>query len=101
MELPAKGVAFHRSAEDQIYRSELRSRIGEILARLSGRQQEVLHLVFYQQLTVEEAAGIMGVSVGSARTHYQRGKERLRAELTRAGLSDEYIRTGFEDQKAV
>jgi RNA polymerase sigma factor (sigma-70 family) len=51
------------------------------LARLSGRQQEVLHLVFYQELTIREAAEVLDLPVGTARTHYERGKARLRGLL--------------------
>jgi RNA polymerase sigma-70 factor (ECF subfamily) len=51
------------------------------VAQLSERQREVLHLAFYQQLSLSEAAEVMGISVGSARQHYERGKQRLRELL--------------------
>lgn len=74
--------------DDQSTASE-DGRIGELrsaLGRLSKRQQEVLHLVFYQNLTINEAAEVLAMPVGTARTHYERGKHRLRALL---GQSEE------------
>ena len=54
------------------------------LTRLSRRQHELLHLVFYQDLTIEEASATLGISLGSARTHFERGKARLRELLAAA-----------------
>jgi RNA polymerase sigma-70 factor, ECF subfamily len=47
------------------------------LERLPERQREVLHLVFYEGMTLDEAAGVLHVSPGTARIHYERGKRRL------------------------
>jgi RNA polymerase sigma factor (sigma-70 family) len=63
-------------------KTERQSLFQTALARLPRRQQDVLHLVFYQDMSIQEAAGIMGVSLGSARTHYERGKSRLRELLS-------------------
>jgi RNA polymerase sigma factor (sigma-70 family) len=62
-------------------RAQRRERVRQALTRLATRQREVLELVFYQDLTVEEAASAMGVTVGTARVHYDRAKKRVLQEL--------------------
>ena len=49
-----------------------------------------MHLVFYQELSLQDASEVMGVSLGSVRTHYERGKRNLRAWLEKSEHFDEY-----------
>jgi RNA polymerase sigma-70 factor (ECF subfamily) len=65
----------------QAVRNERTAAVRRALARLSSRQREVLHLVFYHGLSIEAAAEVLGVAAGTARTHYQRGKAALRKRL--------------------
>lgn len=75
---------------DKVYRSQMEIQIATLLSGLSARQRQVLQLVFYHDLTIEEAARVMGVSTGSARTHYHRGKSHLRRQIEKLGMSQEY-----------
>ena len=68
-----------------LVRADEAARLVRALGRLSARQRQVLHLVFYEDLTIAQTAVVLGVSLGTARTHYERGKAELRSLLEREG----------------
>ncbi len=79
------------SPDEAVYRTEIQTLFRRAMAELPGRQREVLQLVFYHDLSLAEAAEVMDVSLGSARTHYERGKKRLRHLLKE-------VEIGYEDR---
>lgn len=70
------------SLDVTVMRDECHGDLRALLATLPQRQQEALTLVFYHDLSIAEAADVMGVTVGTARTHYERAKKQLRESVT-------------------
>lgn len=59
----------------------LRGEIRRALASLTDAQREVFVLVHLEQFTVAEAAELLGVATGTAKSHLHRALVRLRAHL--------------------
>jgi RNA polymerase sigma-70 factor (ECF subfamily) len=78
-------LAPHPAPDEALSSSEESRALLRILVKLPVRQREVLHLVFYQDLTIQEAAKVLNISLGTARTHFERGKARLRELLANEG----------------
>lgn len=71
----------HHSAPAPAADPGLRDEIRAALATLSPPQREVFVLVHLEQFTAREAADLLGVAPGTAKSHLHRAVTRLRAHL--------------------
>ncbi len=85
-----KLVSMEDSEEIADIEEEVDSTDYEAIIRLLPRmQQEVILMVFYHQMTIGQSAEILQISLGTARTHYERGKKKLKELISIAQLQDQ------------
>jgi RNA polymerase sigma factor (sigma-70 family) len=82
--------------DEALYKVELQQLVREVLNQLPRRQREVLQLIFYHELSLAEAAEVMGVSPGSAHTHYDRAKRKMRAYMKELQIHEEARRNNSQ-----
>ena len=59
--------------------------VWEAVQALPQRQRDIVELVFCRDMTIAAASGVMGVSTGTGRVHYDRAKKALKARLAVQG----------------
>ena len=70
-----------KRAEGWVRESSYEPRLDAAMASLSGQQRAAVLMVHGYGYSLREAADVLGVSLGTLRTHLGRGLDRLRHEL--------------------
>jgi RNA polymerase sigma factor (sigma-70 family) len=59
-----------------------------LVQRLPKMQQEVLLMVFYHDMTLEQTAEVLQLHIGTVRTHYDRGKKKLKEWIEKTRIEN-------------
>jgi RNA polymerase sigma-70 factor (ECF subfamily) len=68
-------------AEDKLFAAQIARRLAAALGTLSERQRSVFVLKHYEDLSLEDIAGSLGLDVGTVKAHMARAVGKLRKEL--------------------
>ena len=93
-ELPVDRLPDHADGSDHMRATDLRLALRQALHRLGPRQRAVLVARFYEDLTDEQTAQLLGCSVGTVRSQAHRALARLRQlapELSGTDLATEGV----------
>ena len=82
-------IANEPSPEESLQAADERSWLRSGLDQLSREHREVLELVFYQKLTLEETAKVVGCPIGTVKSRLSYARKQLRGELERSAAGKE------------
>lgn len=68
-------------SEDRFFAVEIGARLAVALERLSPRQRAVFTLRHFEELSLEEIGGVLGLDVGTVKAHMFRAVAKLREDL--------------------
>jgi RNA polymerase sigma-70 factor (ECF subfamily) len=74
------------SAEEVVVGEAFDATVEDALVRLPVKFRQVVELVDVHGLSYQEAAGMLGIPLGTAMSRLHRARKRIRARLTAAGL---------------
>ena len=80
---PAERLAVNGAQHGELLRLEQRRKVLEALSRLLPEQQAVIELKFYQELTFEEIAEVLGAPLSTIKSRLYSGLEMMKVRLGR------------------
>ncbi len=87
--VPFQDALDYRSDEtgplEHLVRRGEEAAVRDALDRLPAPHREILVLVFYHHLTLQEVADVLGIALGTVKSRLHRAKDAMRRELRREG----------------
>jgi RNA polymerase sigma-70 factor, ECF subfamily len=74
--------------EKGLDRKLLKAYFSEALGQLSERQRQIMQLVFYHDLSINESAEVLSLSQGAVRKYYDRAKKVLADWFRKRGIEE-------------
>jgi RNA polymerase sigma-70 factor (ECF subfamily) len=89
LEEAVKMPVCQESAVETLQREDMAALTQQALKQLSTEHQEVLRLVFYEELSYDEIAGLLSIPVNTVKTRVFYAKQRLKQQLEALGQPEQ------------
>lgn len=86
---PSEKSAAYESFEHRVLQNERRKAVDDAVGRLNEAMRTVIHLIYFEEMSYEEAGRVMGKSRKQVENLAYRARKELRAILTEEGWNDE------------